>query len=228
MNQAIAPRGRYSPPSPEQVAAVIVAMERGLTLAAACAEARCSYTTLRSRAAKDEALSESIEAAKARFHTRVIDEMTRRAITGVERIVFHGGAACGVETRFSDRLLLRLADLIPEYSPARKIEHTGTVIHAVAHSIDSAILAALDPVARIQVRRALLLENLKDASDSEKQSAVLALAQDASRDGIELDMLAMARTLRIGKLADAVDVEFEEVETAEDIERQLDELKELF
>ena len=131
MNQAVALRGQYKPPSPEQISAVVRAMARGLTLAAACAEAAVSYTTIRSRIERDETLVASIEAAKAKFHSRVIGEMTRRAIDGVEKVIFHGGEVCGVETKYSDRLLLRLADLIPEFTPAKKIEHSGEVTHRV-------------------------------------------------------------------------------------------------
>lgn len=222
MTQAVSTvRGHYRPPSESQIAAVVEAMAKGNTLASACALARCSYTTLRSRIDRDEALASRIAEAQAQFHGVVIRELKRRAIVGVERAVYHKGEIVGTELKFSDRALMRLVDTIPEFNPKKVVEHIGEVRHQHEHTIAPAILAAMNPSARIDARRAALIQNARNLSDEAKQATLLQIAQDASRDSIPFDTLGLAKQLRIGKLADVVEAEFEEIddETAEELRR---------
>lgn len=207
--------------------------------ASACQAVGVSRNSMRAHIEAHPDFAEQVEDAKAAFADSLLAEAKRRAVDGLagELVLYEGepvadpdrpGEFLRKPSRFSDRLLaLMLEKVGPDAFRA-----PDRVVHEHKHSgevrlVAPEILAAMAPAARIEAQRVILLADMRDRPDSEKQSAVLALSQEASRLGVEFDTLGTARALRIGKLAEPIeDAEFVEV-PSDDIARQLRELEEL-
>lgn len=205
----------------------------------ACKSVGVSRNSMRAHIEAHPDFAEQVEDARQQFADSLLAEAKRRAVDGLagELVLYEGEPVADPERpgeflrkphRHSDRLLaLMLEKVGPEAfrAPDRVVHehrHSGTVTHTIAPEV----LAAMHPSARIEAQRVVLIQDMRDKPDSEKQSALLALAQEASRLGVEFDTLGTARALRIGKLAEPIDADYVEV-PSEDIARQLREIEEL-
>lgn len=219
MTNAIALRGKYKPPTAAQIDSVVDGISRGLTLGGACARAGVRLTTIRSRMERDSGFAERIEEAKANFHSVVIQELARRGIHGVERAVYYQGEIIGTERAYSDKLLLRLADIIPEYSPAKKVEHSGTIEHVAksAEPISREFLRSLPPEQQIHIRKRLIDSAFAAKQiDRDRRFELLAdLATDADEWNVKIPLEELAA------LPSVIDGEFTPV-TTDDASAQFD------
>lgn len=129
------------------------------------------YSSVRSAAERDPEFAAQIQEVMEDVLGDVYEIIFERATKGTTEAVIQKGSQAVLATgepawitRYDNRLLLRLAArLDPEWSEKRQVEHSGTITHGIAGSlqITSADLAALSE----SERRALtgILHTIRDA-----------------------------------------------------------------
>jgi transposase-like protein len=127
--------------------AFLEALEEGTTVTAAATRAghtRWSFYRIKlgdnQQAADPEfaaAWDEAAERGEAVRNDAVRAEIQRRAVEGTEEPVFYQGEVVGHVRRYSDTLLLAMANnLLPEYDHPAQVVHTGKVDHDHVHRLD--------------------------------------------------------------------------------------------
>jgi len=106
-------------------------------------------------------------------------ELHRRAVKGVDEPVYYLGKEVGTITRYSDALLLALVrKLNPEFRPAHRVEHAGTV------NVKPIGLEQLSKTQRGHLRE-ILAEQIKDAEVTVVETRLLpdtVLSEASSED----------------------------------------------
>ncbi|MBI1213781.1 MAG: hypothetical protein GC190_20160 [Alphaproteobacteria bacterium] len=182
------------------------------SIAAAARTIGRARSTMHSAIGADPAFKLEVESATDAYVSKLLQQAHRLAIDGVSTPIFdRDGEQVGERVKYSERVLLKLLERRDaDFAPKTTVEHTGRVEHQ--HSLDVSGLA-LSPQARVELLAALLLQRADTLSDSERQSELIAIAERASRYAVPFDVMAQARLLRIGALAnDAVDADYEEVD----------------
>jgi len=189
------------------------ALARTGSVAASARAINRPRSTLHSATKMDSEFQLACESAQDEYVATLLKQAHKLAVDGVSTPIFDkDGIQRGEKIRYSERVLLTLlARRDPDFAPKTTVELTGKV--EVEHTLGPETLALMAPAARIEVRRALLLQRADTLSDSARQSELLAIHSDAVRDGVDFNLLESARRLRIGKLAEVVEADFEEVET---------------
>lgn len=81
---------------------------------------------IKKETADAEVFAINFEAAREEWQEVITAEITRRAITGVPRDIYHQGMVVGTETIYSDTLLARMAEaVVPEYSKKLAVSMDG-------------------------------------------------------------------------------------------------------
>lgn len=212
-------------------AAYLAELARSGSHPAACKAIGYSRRTMASHIESHNDFAEEVEDAKALFASKLLEEATRRAVTGLEgELVLHEGAPVRdpenpseylrKPRRYSDKLLaLMLSRVGPDsFRAPTKVEHThtGIVAHVVAVN-QSAMLARMSVSARLEYYSAEIVQSVLTGAlpHSAAVRRIAELVGEAQANGIELDGLAIAKEARLGKFAElpapAIDAEFEDV-----------------
>jgi len=138
----------------------------------------CIATFYRERE-RDPEFARQWEEALLQARYAVEAELHRRAVEGVEEPVFYLGKEIGTITRYSDQLLLaRIRKLDPEYRPAQRIEHGGTV------NIKPIGLDQLNKTQREHLR-AILVEQVKTVEATVVETPLLEDTSDGEASPLE-------------------------------------------
>ena len=136
---------------------------------AACKTIGVSRRSVAAHIEAHDEFAEEVAEAKAAFADKLLATARMLGVEGVEIPIFHAGQVVGSRREISERILLKLLEKIgpDEFRASDKIVHEHTHSGEVRHVIAPAILAAMNPAARIEAQRVMLLEDMRNAPDAE-------------------------------------------------------------